>query len=159
MFTLALRKAIRWSMNSNGPGQHKSLIHIEHRASTVGREDLVDYIPVLTPKHSLPSHWVPVLAPTNLLPRRMCSHRTKVWHKTYPICVTLHFRGRRGATSLRYRNRAEITVLMCELSWAQFCSECNSKSAVVRAVTLLLTTDRHSCSRTFVGTILQLMWF
>jgi len=28
--------------------------------------------------------------------------------------VTHHFRDRRGAASLRYRNRAEITVLMCE---------------------------------------------
>ena len=28
--------------------------------------------------------------------------------------VTLHFRDRRGKASLRYRNRAEITILMCE---------------------------------------------
>ena len=28
--------------------------------------------------------------------------------------VTLNFRDRRGAASLRYRNRTEITVLMCE---------------------------------------------
>ena len=28
--------------------------------------------------------------------------------------VTLHFRDQRGAASLRYRNRAKITVLMCE---------------------------------------------
>ena len=28
--------------------------------------------------------------------------------------MTLHFRDRYGATSLYYRNRAEITVLMCE---------------------------------------------
>ena len=28
--------------------------------------------------------------------------------------VTLHFRDRRGVASLRYSNRAEITVLMCE---------------------------------------------
>ena len=28
--------------------------------------------------------------------------------------VTLHFRDQRGADSLRYRNRAKITVLMCE---------------------------------------------
>ena len=63
MFTLALRKAIRWSMNRNFPGQHKSLTHIEHRAGTVGREGLVDYIPVLTPKYSLPYQWIPVLAP------------------------------------------------------------------------------------------------
>ena len=28
--------------------------------------------------------------------------------------VTLHYKHRNGAASLRYRNRAEITVLMCE---------------------------------------------
>ena len=28
--------------------------------------------------------------------------------------MTLHFKDRRGAASLRYRNRTEITVLMCE---------------------------------------------
>ena len=34
---------------------------------------------------------------------------------TEPIrYVTLHFRDRRGAATLRYRNRAKITVLMCE---------------------------------------------
>ena len=29
--------------------------------------------------------------------------------------MTLHFRDRRGAALLRYRNRAEITVLMCDM--------------------------------------------
>ena len=40
------------------------------------------------PEYLLPSQWVPVLAPTYLLPRRSewCSHCTKVWHKTCPIC-------------------------------------------------------------------------
>ena len=40
-----------------------------------------------------------------------CRHESM---NTYPICVTRHFRLQRGAASLRYRNRAEITVLMCE---------------------------------------------
>ena len=41
----------------------------------------------------------------------MCSH----WHKTYPICdCPLKRTARRGAASLRDRNGAEITVLMCE---------------------------------------------
>ena len=44
-------------------------------------------------------------------------------HKTHiaPECdaktiryVTLHFRDRRGEALLRYKNRTEITVLMCE---------------------------------------------
>ena len=29
--------------------------------------------------------------------------------------MTLHFRDRRGAVSLRYSNRAEITVPMCDM--------------------------------------------
>ena len=38
---------------------------------------------------------------------------TKVWHRTYPIYVKLHFRDRRRLASSRYRNRAKITVLLC----------------------------------------------
>ena len=34
--------------------------------------------------------------------------------KTYVRYVTLHFRDLRSAASSRYRNRAEITVLMAE---------------------------------------------
>ena len=76
------------------------------------------------PEYLLPSQWVPVLAPTYLLPRRSewCSHCTKVWHKTCPICHATSRPARRS--SLRHRNRAEITVLVCEqktypvwLSW------------------------------------------
>ena len=43
--------------------------------------------------------------------RSLCA---KVWHKTYPICVTLHFRDWLGAASLRHRKRAAKTVLLCE---------------------------------------------
>ena len=32
-----------------------------------------------------------------------------------PPPITLHFRDRRGAVSLRYSNRAEITVPMCDM--------------------------------------------
>ena len=39
---------------------------------------------------------------------------SKGWHKTLIRCMTLHFLYRRGAASLRYRNRAEVTVLMCQ---------------------------------------------
>ena len=35
-----------------------------------------------------------------------CSHSIRY--------MTLHFRGRRAAASLRYRNRAKITVIVCE---------------------------------------------
>ena len=62
---------------------------IEHRAKAVGRDGLVNLHP---------SQWIPVLAPSYSLPLRSdhlftlsftlhtCSHFTKVWHRTYPIC-------------------------------------------------------------------------
>ena len=33
-----MKQAIRFSMNSNGPGRHKSFTHIENRTGAVGRE-------------------------------------------------------------------------------------------------------------------------
>ena len=33
---------IRFSVNSNGPGRHKSFTHIENRTGAVGREGLVN---------------------------------------------------------------------------------------------------------------------
>ena len=50
--------------------------------------------------------WFPVLFLT-------CLHFTKVWHRTYPIWNAPLSRWR-GAASLRSRNRAKITVLVCE---------------------------------------------
>ena len=38
-FRANMKKAIRFSMNSNGPGRHKSFTHIENRE---GREGLVN---------------------------------------------------------------------------------------------------------------------
>ena len=43
-----------------------------------------------------------------------CPYCSKVWHRTYPMYVRLHSRDWRGAASLRYRNRAENTVLIAE---------------------------------------------
>ena len=44
-----------------------------------------------------------------------CSHCTKVRHRTYPICdATLSRSVRHSFCSLCYRDRAEITVLICE---------------------------------------------
>ena len=37
--------------------------HFEHRVGPVGREGLVNYIPVLTPEYLLLSQWIPVLVP------------------------------------------------------------------------------------------------
>ena len=39
---VAPRKAVRYSVNSKGPGRHKSSTHIEHGAGALGREGLVN---------------------------------------------------------------------------------------------------------------------
>ena len=54
---------------------------------------------------------------------------TKVW--TPVPYVTRHFRVQRGAASLRYRNRAEITVLMCEQRYYLVWFSCRRKSFIV----------------------------
>ena len=60
---------------------------------------------VLHPEYLLPSQWVPGRAPIYVfLPRA---------EQMFRLQQTIA-RDRRGAASLRYRNRAEITVLMCE---------------------------------------------
>ena len=59
------------------------------------------------------SQWVPVLFPAHSL--QLLSEYLQYTCGTELIrYVTLHFRDRRGGASLRYRNHAEITVLMCE---------------------------------------------
>ena len=64
---------------------------------------------------------------------RLCpstfSHGTKVWHTTYPIrdAPLLRSAGR-GAASLRYRKRAEITALMCEQKHYPVWFSCGRKS-------------------------------
>ena len=61
---------------------------------------------VLPPEYLLPSQWVPGLAPIYVfLPRA---------EQVFTLQQTIVLRDRRGAASLRYRNSAEITVLMCE---------------------------------------------
>ena len=64
-----LRLCSHYSVNSIGPGRHKSITHIERRVSAVGREGSVHWTPVLIPEYLLSSQWVPVLAPTCLFPR------------------------------------------------------------------------------------------
>ena len=60
---------------------------------------------VLPPEYLLPSQWVPGLAPIYVfLPRA---------EQVFTLQQTIA-RDWRGAASLRYRNLAEITVLMCE---------------------------------------------
>ena len=54
---------------------------------------------------------------------RLSGFQSLLFILTTPKCdtelfryVTLHFQGRRSAASVRYRNRAEITVFMCATS-------------------------------------------
>ena len=47
---------------------------------------------------------------------------------TYPIYDYRHFRDRLGTASLRYKNRAKITVLMCELKPYPIWFWCRRKS-------------------------------
>ena len=84
-------------MNSNGPGRHKSFTRIENRTGVVGREDLVNWIPNLTSAYIVLSQWVPVVAPTRLLPQRseylFTSGRnlSDMWRSTFKIgAMQLH---------------------------------------------------------------------
>ena len=62
-----------------------SCSHIEYRAGAVGREELVNSIPVLTPEYLLPSKWIPVLAPTYSLPSKYLLTLHQSMQRTYPI--------------------------------------------------------------------------
>ena len=78
-------------MSCNGPGRKKSFTHIKHRAGTVRRQCLVqEKIAVLTPEQSIyfllsgfQSSLLLIYFSDSL---NGCSHCTKVWHKTYPLC-------------------------------------------------------------------------
>ena len=52
--------------------------------------------------------------------------------------VTLHFRARRGAASLRHRNHAEITVLMCEQKPYPVCDFRAGATAILYSVNIAL---------------------
>ena len=56
-----------------------------------------------------------------------CLHCTKVRHKTHPICDHQH-----RAASLRHRNRAATTVLMCEQKPNQVCRRRKSSPVMER---------------------------
>ena len=95
---------------------NKWFTDFEHRVGAVGREGLVNYIPVLTPEYLLLSQWIPVLVPiyTLLLSSKYLFQCTKVWHLELIRYATLHLRDKNSASWLLYRNSTEITVLMCE---------------------------------------------
>ena len=95
---------------------NKSFTHIELHAGAVGRE--------ASEQNPSPQSWIITSVSGDSSP---CSHfftsatvripvHSTPKYSTEPIrYVTLHFQDRRSAASLSYRNRAEITVLMCEL--------------------------------------------
>ena len=74
------------SMNSMN--MNKSLTHIKQRAGTFGREGLVSYLPALAPISTSVSMQSSPLSYsfTSATVRMTCSHCTKVWHWTHPIC-------------------------------------------------------------------------
>ena len=114
---VAQRKAIRYSMNSNDPWLHKSFTHIEHRAGRAWPRGFGALI------NSSPHFWIFTSVSVYSSPRsylftsamgRIGVHFAPKYG-TKPIrYVKLHFRDRRDAASLRYRNRATTTVLVCE---------------------------------------------
>ena len=95
---------------------NKSFTHIEVHAGAVGRE--------AGEQNPSPQSWIFTSVSGDPSPYshfftsatvRIPVHSTPKYD-TEPIrYVTLHFQDRRSAASLRYRNRAEITVLMFEL--------------------------------------------
>ena len=95
---------------------NKSFTHIELHAEAVGRE--------AGEQNPSPQSWIFTSVSGDPSPYshfftsatvRIPVHSTPKYG-TEPIRnVTLHFQDRRSAASLRYRNRAEITVLMFEL--------------------------------------------
>ena len=86
---------------------HQWYVDAEHRpAGAVGRDGLVPKFQFSLLKYLLSCHSVPVFFPTFLV----TSAKVRIPHvHTKPNRLD-----RRGAASLCYRNRAEITVLMCE---------------------------------------------
>ena len=85
----------------------------------VDQEGLVKWISVLTPEYLLPSQWISVLAPVHAALK--CGTEPN-WY------VTRHFRDRHVAASLRYRNRAVITVLICEQKLYPIWFSCRRKN-------------------------------
>ena len=105
-------------MNKGGT-ELEQVVHtsniVPEQLRAVGREELVNSTPVLTPEYLLPSKWIPVLAPTYSLPSKYLLTLHQSMHRTYPISdAPLLKLDWRVAASLRYRKRAKNTVLMCE---------------------------------------------
>ena len=129
-------------MNSNGT-ELEQVVHI-HRTSC--RRLMAERVwwpklgPILSPEYSLlPSQWVnPVLFAILLYSLPLWSEYLFTMHQSVlrsTVChVTLHFRDRSGACAVffRYRNGAEITVLICDQKPYQEWFSCRRKSSPVK---------------------------
>ena len=113
---------------------NKSFTHIEQRAREVGREGLVQ----LKPSRHF-GIFTSVLVDSSPRSYLFTSATVRISVYTAPKCgtepiryVTLHFRDQCGAllcgASLRCRNRAEITVLICEQKHYLVWFSCRRKS-------------------------------
>ena len=89
--------------------QYSKTATAQNGNGAVGRIGYSELIPILTPEYLLPSQRIPVLPPTYSLPLR------SEYLFTLRQSVARNIFGNRWrAASLRYRNRAEIAVLMCQ---------------------------------------------
>ena len=104
------------SMNSKGPGRHKSFTHFEHRAGEVGWERFGALNSSPHPRifTSLSDGSSPHSYLFTSATGRIGVHTTPKYG-TKPIrYVTLYFRDRLGAASLCHRNCASTSVPVCE---------------------------------------------
>ena len=90
---------------------NKFFTHTEHRSEAVDRGDLD-----LTPERSLPSQWIPVLAPTYSLPQRSKYLFKQVWHRTYSICDALFLRTARSGQLRSVTEIAPKSLILCVIS-------------------------------------------
>ena len=99
---------------------NKSFTHMEHRTGAVSQEGFVNLtfqsllLNIFFRVSWLRSSPLLIHVPGPLYTTVQPPVHTTPKCGTEPIYVTLHFLDRRCAASLRYRNCAEIIVLMCE---------------------------------------------
>jgi len=133
----------KYSMNSNGPGRHKS--------SNIVPARLVHKITVLTPEYLLPYRWAPGLTHSLYLADRpnRCSHCTEVWQKNLSDMLQSNFARFAPSQKSRHHNRScvwtealsgMIFVTAQKLSdvevvWTKAYRNISSKQAIFSAAT------------------------
>ena len=129
-------------MNSNGT----ELEQVVHTHRTSCRSLMAERVwwpklgPILTPEYCLlPSQWV-IQSSLLYYPIHFhygpntCSQCTKVWHRTLSAMwlSTLEIGAMHARLFFRYRNGAEITVLICDQKPYQVWFSCPRKSSPVK---------------------------